>query len=242
MTPETNNSPEKALFTAPPRCPSPELNSAARPHSHQMETTWFAPASYSFGLEWMESHIPRVKNHPHLIVIGGFEFEPVVTLGRKVHPEQFPVPDRLKHFELLATNRGGEATIHQPGQLVIYPIFHMSAWGFDVRSWTCLLLRTGQMTLKELGLETEVHVDNANKKVGLYSKKGKVVFIGLRVSQGVSSHGVAINIHNDLSVYDDFISCGTKNAPVDKPHTSLTLEQVYQIWLRHFCKLLLNQA
>lgn len=69
---------------------------------------------------------------------------------------------------------------------------------------------------------------------GLWTQKGKIAFLGIRIQNGISTHGIAINIHNDLKYYESFVACGVKNAPVDRLVTDQSLEILFQKWLQTF--------
>ena len=160
------------------------------------------------------------------------EHPPVLTLGRNSKRENILASDELlarKGVELHEINRGGDVTYHGPGQLVGYPIVdlrgdlpgktgpHLAPVDF-VRLLEEVLIRTcgdfnvlTQRIPKRTGVWT---VPN-----GSVSEK-KIAALGIHVSQGVTSHGFAINVTTDLRDFQWIVPCGIS----DREVTSLELE------------------
>jgi len=160
------------------------------------------------------------------------EHPPVITLGRNAHRSNIVASDEFlaaRGVELHEINRGGDVTYHGPGQLVGYPIFdlrgespgkkgpHLGAVDY-VRMLEEALIRTcadfGVMTQRVCG------------RTGVWTHAGgsiaekKIAAIGVHVSQGVTSHGFALNVTADLREFDWIVPCGI----TDKKVTSLDLE------------------
>jgi lipoyl(octanoyl) transferase len=139
--------------------------------------------------------------------------------------------------EFFPTDRGGKLALHAPGQLMIYPWVYLDH-PLKVHEWVNLLLKTTLSSLKEASPQTEFF----QKEDGIYTREGKLCFVGIRVhrlnsgskSFGFSTHGLAINLYNNLEVYKKFTSCGVKNRPVDrlwsKPPTNL------EEHIKNFCE------
>jgi lipoyl(octanoyl) transferase len=171
-------------------------------------------------------------------VVGGgpceifaFETGPVITLGvRGSDADIHWSASELDHrgFQVYRLDRGGQATLHNPGQLVIFPIVPLQGQG--TRAWVEFLLAVTQEALRELGKEVRCQAGQP----GLFSSLGKVAAIGIRVRQGISTHGIAINVTNDLSDFSGIRPCGITDAPVDRLGTAFVLEDVFAAWLRNF--------
>ena len=149
----------------------------------------------------------------------GFEcLTPVITLGLRADKSHvlWPAQKRKqKKITCLKLKRGGEATLHAPGQLLIYPIVCLPALSLKVRDFIRALEEISQETLwQDYGLKTERGKDFA----GLYTERGKISFFGLHISETVSQHGLSINVDNDLSLFEAVKSCGAKR----RPHDSLS--------------------
>jgi len=160
------------------------------------------------------------------------EHPPVLTLGRNSKRENVLTSDeflRSRGVELHEINRGGDVTYHGPGQLVGYPIIdlrgdwpgkkgpHLGPVDY-VRLLEEVLIRTcgdfRVMTEQIRGCTGVWTVPNG----GVAAKK--VAAIGVHVSQGVTSHGFALNVTTDLRDFQWIIPCGITNKGV----TSLEVE------------------
>ena len=133
-------------------------------------------------------------------------------------------------IEIHETDRGGEVTYHGPGQLVGYPIIDVRAAGLGPVTYVRLLEKSIIQTLAELGVtahlvdgETGVWVGgvpNEKRRFGVNPLGRKIAAIGVRITDGVSMHGFALNISSDMSYYQHIVPCGMPNLPV----TSVQLE------------------
>ena len=118
------------------------------------------------------------------------------------------LPDDLARSPAGRTDRGGHATYHGPGQLVGYLVVNLRERGpGDVVRW----LENGLIAaLADLGFDT-IRRDTPKGSpslVGVWTPDGrKLASIGMRIRDGVTSHGFALNIDPDLSVFDSFIAC-----------------------------------
>jgi len=160
------------------------------------------------------------------------EHPPVLTLGRNAHRSNVLASDELlaqRGVELHEINRGGDVTYHGPGQLIGYPIIdlrgdlpgkkgpHLGPVDY-VRMLEEMLIRT----CGDFGVMTQ----RICKLTGVWTLAGgsirekKVAAIGVHVSQGVTSHGFALNVTTDLRDFDWIIPCGI----ADRQVTSLELE------------------
>lgn len=165
--------------------------------------------------------------HSRSGIILGFETEKTITLGIRSKPEDVLASDvSLKNdgYEVIQLDRGGQATLHNPGQLVIFPIVNIRDLG--VRSFICHLLKTTVKCLSHFGLETKWDESNP----GVFSQLGKVASLGVRIRHGVSSHGVAINISNRLEDFQAIRACGRDSAFLDKLGDRASLPEVFQVW------------
>lgn len=139
----------------------------------------------------------------------GLEHPSVITLGKRadIAREIF----NASGTETVRIERGGLATLHNPGQLVIYPIFHLQKLGIGVRRWVEILLETTAETLQNLGVPASSQFNPA----GVYTALGKIAFVGVQIRRGVSTHGLSINIKNDLKEFGKIRSCGLSEAHLD---------------------------
>lgn len=135
------------------------------------------------------------------------EHPPVITLGaRKSANKLLAGPDELarRGIDLVEIRRGGGATAHNPGQLVFYPILHLQDLRLDINQYVRTLEAIGIELLRRLGVEST----RRKGFPGLWVGERKIASIGVRVSRFVTCHGMAINIQNDLSIFNLMVPCG----------------------------------
>lgn len=146
------------------------------------------------------------------------EHHPVLTLGRGFHEENLTLPreqyERLG-IQIHPTDRGGDVTYHGPGQIVIYPIFHLDCVGKDLHRWLRALEQTIIDSLDPIGIKADRFPPHTGAWIDTNgTNPRKIAAIGVKVSKWVSIHGIALNVNLDLSVYDLFVPCGIKEHPV----------------------------
>jgi lipoate-protein ligase B len=130
------------------------------------------------------------------------EHPPVATLGRRGEPSDV-FDSTLPTF---AIERGGKATFHGPGQLVIYPIVHLGDGYRDVRAWVRHLEGFLVTMLAEFGIEGDS--DPEYPGIWVKSSKKKIASIGIAVQKWVSFHGIAINVTLDPQEFERIDPCG----------------------------------
>ena len=135
------------------------------------------------------------------------EHLPVITLGARKTANKLSASREYistKGIEVFEIRRGGGITAHNPGQLVIYPILNLFELHIGISEYIARLEQIGQYILKDTGVEGE----RRKGLPGLWVGEKKIASIGVRVSRGITSHGIALNINNDLSIFDLFVPCG----------------------------------
>ena len=135
------------------------------------------------------------------------EHTPVITLGARQSANKLQTSREdlaQKQIDVVDIRRGGGATAHNPGQLVFYPILHLQELGLGISEYIRELEAIGAELLQELG----VHSTKRKGFPGLWVGDKKIASIGARVSKFVTYHGMAINIHNDLNIFDFIVPCG----------------------------------
>jgi lipoyl(octanoyl) transferase len=152
------------------------------------------------------------------------EHPPVYTRGRRATAEELPMGVEWyeqQGIEVRDTERGGRVTYHGPGQLVAYPIVSLAPYGGDVLAYVRNLERAMIAAIGDFGVEAGlvrgetgvwVHGDGPARKIGA---------IGLHISRGVTTHGLAVNVNNDLQPFEWIVPCGIEGCAV----TSITRER-----------------
>ena len=151
-------------------------------------------------------HEKRRQNKiPNTVLI--VEHLPVITLGARQSANELLISrDSLiqKQIDVVDIRRGGGTTAHNPGQLVFYPILHLQQLCLGISEYIRKLEAIGAELLQQFG----VRCKRRKGFPGLWVATKKIASVGVRVSRSVTYHGMAINIQNDLSIFDLFIPCG----------------------------------
>ncbi len=131
----------------------------------------------------------------------------VVTLGRSTKPGNL-----LASPELLASNgvllreveRGGDVTVHEPGQLVVYPIIDLKRHKQDLHWY----LRQVEESVMRALATFELDSGRQPGQTGVWREGRKLASIGVHARDWVTWHGVALNVENDLRTFDYVVPCG----------------------------------
>ncbi|NQT06301.1 MAG: lipoyl(octanoyl) transferase LipB [Candidatus Omnitrophica bacterium] len=138
------------------------------------------------------------------------EHFPVITIGRQGSLRNLLVSeDRLKDLEikLITADRGGDITLHSPGQLILYPILNLKRWGRDLHLHLRKLEEVMITFLSYYGIDG-IRMPGAT---GVWlDKTKKIGSIGIGVTKWITYHGLSININNDLQYFDLINPCGLR--------------------------------
>jgi len=189
------------------------------------------PIDYGTGLRLQEQLVGLRKEGRISDTLLLLEHTPVITLGRNAHSRNILAsPEFLaeRGVEVFECNRGGDVTFHGPGQLVAYPIFDLRGFPSQslnrntmgviefVRNLEEVLVRTcaafGIPTKRIAGL-TGVWTLESPGQQGT-SAEAKIAALGVHISRGITSHGIALNVNNDLSYFNLIVPCGISSRPV----------------------------
>jgi lipoyl(octanoyl) transferase len=140
---------------------------------------------------------------PDLMLL--LEHPPVYTLGRRSEAGDLPFAESFykdRGIDVVRTPRGGQLTYHGPGQLVGYPIMHVAS----VPEYILTMERAIVTALGRSGIQAETKL--GHKHVGVWVGDKKIASVGVHLSHGVSSHGFAVNVDNDLDPFSWVVACG----------------------------------
>lgn len=135
------------------------------------------------------------------------EHPPVYTRGRRSAPGDLPLGEdfyRGQGIDIVDVDRGGKLTYHGPGQLVGYPIMRIA----DVIAYLRTMEQAIITTLADAGLRSRARPDDGPDYTGVWVEDRKIASIGVHVARGVTTHGFAINVHNDLAPFGWVVACG----------------------------------
>ncbi len=164
------------------------------------------------------------------ISVLGLQHPAVITLGHRADESTELILNRnAANIPTVRSSRGGLATVHSEGQLVIYPILNLKFFKLGVRDYVYLLLLATQDLLKAYGISAKIDLNGA----GVYTEAGKISFCGIQVHEGITSHGISLNVRNDLSLFQLIRSCGVQDLKLDSLshyQVSDTADEVFQKW------------
>jgi lipoyl(octanoyl) transferase len=139
---------------------------------------------------------------------------PVITVSRRPAAASHLLASeqllRSQGIEVCETDRGGDITYHGPGQLVAYPILDLNIFNLGLHDYMRLLEDSVIETCAHFGVEAQ----RDPTATGVWVKDAKICAMGVRVRKWVSMHGLAINVHTDLSHFGHIIPCGLAGRPV----------------------------
>jgi lipoyl(octanoyl) transferase len=152
------------------------------------------------------------------------EHAPVITLGRGAHNEHILAGSeqlRALGVDVVATGRGGDVTLHAPGQLIAYPIIDLKPDRCDVRKYVQTLTAVMNELIRPYGLDG----GSIKDLIGLWLDQEQIDFypgetqlktpikigaIGVRISRWVTSHGFALNLSTNMELFRLIVPCGIK--------------------------------
>lgn len=181
-------------------------------HNRQLQAYENWDWDYCTALDWMNSAKQRCLAHNEMSVAVGSHSRNVVTLGRHATDSEITDPTQLlsRQIEVVQVDRGGGATIHGPGQVVLYPVIALSAFNLSIKSATELLEESMISCLSHFAISSHRLVGQP----GIFINNEKIGSIGFRISDGIMTHGVALNVNNDLSCFSHIATCRQVNAAI----------------------------
>lgn len=210
---------------------------------------WLDNIDYDQALKKQLECINELKSSKdkNKFAILGCEHPAVITLGYRADQET-EVQDinciSAEKIKIIKTDRGGLATAHENGQLVIYPICKWSEMGFTAHGFVEFLF----LVTKEFFQKLHVPLAEKNCITALHTANGKIAFFGLRLRKEASYHGLSINVVNDFKTFKSIKSCGTSSKEFDRISNYVVnpkLDELYKLWCSCFYNKLLakkNQA
>ncbi len=135
------------------------------------------------------------------------EHPPVYTRGRRSTAADLPMGEawcRSQGIDVVDVDRGGKLTYHGPGQLVGYPIMAVADVVGHLRTMEAALVAA----LADEGIEAHARPQDGPEFTGVWVQDRKIASLGVHVARGVSTHGFALNVENDLQPFEWAVPCG----------------------------------
>jgi lipoyl(octanoyl) transferase len=191
----------------------------AAPPSDELWVCHLGHVPYSDGVAIQETIRARRQagELPDTLLL--LEHPPTYTLGRRSRADDLPLGAdfyRDKGIDIATSDRGGKLTYHGPGQLVGYPIMAID----DVVHYLRTIEAAIVAALVEQGIAARSRADEGIDYTGVWVADRKIASIGVHVARGVTTHGFAVNVENDLDPFSWVVACGLRDVQM----TSLAAE------------------
>ncbi len=118
-------------------------------------------------------------------------------------------------YKIYYSSRGGRVTVHNPGQLVIYPIINLKKRDINISSYVEMLEKWMMTVLSKFGIQAHL----SDSGIGVWVNEAKIGFIGLRIEKGITTHGLCLNVQNDLEPFIGIIPCGINGVSITSMET-----------------------
>ncbi|MFI4919935.1 MAG: lipoyl(octanoyl) transferase LipB [Legionellales bacterium] len=154
----------------------------------------------------------------------------VYTQGQAGKPEHVL---NCNSIPIIQSDRGGQVTYHGPGQLIAYVLMDINRKNLGVRVLVTQLERILIQVLAQYQIEAQIHCGAP----GVYVAEKKIASIGLRVKNGCTYHGIALNVNMDLNPFLGINPCGFSKmemTQISHFHPNIELEEVSQHFVRDF--------
>lgn len=220
-----------------------------------MQVSWLGRVPYRSTYDLQRSLVERRKRDeiPNTLLL--LEHEHVFTFGRRADETHLVASEGMIEgygAEIVETDRGGQATYHGPGQLVAYPIISVRELRLGPVAYVRLLEETTIQTLAEHGIRGHRVVGKSGvwiggepggrPKDGMNPTGRKIAAIGVRLSGGISMHGLALNVSTDLSYYSHIVPCGMPGISMTSISreigNSVGTESIGRAWAEMFADIL----
>jgi len=168
------------------------------------------PYKQAYEIQVQIFEIIKSKSIPGVILL--LEHTPVITVGSNKNLGNLLVTEerlRRHDIELVQSNRGGDITLHAPGQIVCYTIINLTWFEKDLPLFVYNLEEVAIDVLKKF----EIYASRVKGHRGVFVNNHKIASIGLRAKKWVTFHGFSLNVNNDLKYFDYITACGLKGYP-----------------------------
>lgn len=198
--------------------------------------------AYDAGWAWQQVRASALRAGTAPEALALLEHTPVYTFGMRARPEHMLVAPEvlaMRGAVVVETDRGGDVTFHGPGQLVAYPILDLRARGLGPASYVRILEASLIATLARFEVNAERVAGRPGVWVEVDGALAKIAAVGVRVREGISMHGVALNVSTDLEWFEAIVPCGIADAGVTSMQrvlgTAPAMDSVMDEFVRALC-------
>ncbi len=173
--------------------------------NHNLNVIDWGLLSYGEAYERQKQMVAALHSGQEKDTLFLVEHPAVVTLGKRGNAGDLRFHETFlesRGVELYSIDRGGQATAHEPGQMVAYPLVRLKKK--DLHWYVQTFLGSVAAVLEDYGLTPEFK----SGEPGLWVNGSKITSLGVAVKKWVASHGIALNVNNDLSTFDLIVPCG----------------------------------
>lgn len=203
----------------------------------KISTEFFPCWSYPDALAWMSAAGDRVMYDKDLVIIGyGSHSSKLITLGRHHSQDELALYAKTFGAALYLCDRGGGPTAHEPGQLVLYPVLNLNTHKLGARNLVSIAEQAMLDFMNFLGVEGCL----SERSHGVFLGSSKIGFIGMRIKNNMSSHGLALNLLNDAAIFKTFVPCNITNLPVTTLVNHVDLSEGLKYYGDKLCEAFVN--
>jgi lipoate-protein ligase B len=179
----------------------------AKPSSPELWVCYLGTISYRDAVDLQHRVRERrlAEELPDTLLL--LEHPHVYTRGRRSAASELAFSEefyRARGIDIVDTDRGGRVTYHGPGQLVGYPIMRIHDIGAHLRTMESAIVSA----LADYGIQARSRCNEGSDYTGVWVADRKIASIGVHVSRGISTHGFAVNVTNDLDPFSWVVACG----------------------------------
>ena len=193
---------------------------------------WLGRVGYTEALALQEDQVAKRRAAEVLDTVFFLEHDPVYTIGKR--PDQSSLGGHELPHPVVEISRGGQATYHGPGQLMVYPILDLRTYGQDLHRYLRALEDSVITACRAMGINAR----RREGRTGAWVENRKLASIGIGVKSWISLHGVGINISGDLAPFKQITPCGIQGVAMTSLEQELganiSVERAARTFWPHF--------
>ncbi len=173
----------------------------------------FGETDYLTVYKWMQDQRISISLNESKESINFVEHPSIFTLGTNAELKNILINEKNRtalNIDLIHVDRGGDVTCHNTGQLVVYPLLNLKKRNLKPVEYVRMLENILINVLKKYNILGEQNTG----KPGIWVGNNKIASVGISIKKGITSHGIALNINNDLSIFNYINTCGMQDVEV----------------------------